>query len=141
MTWVDLLTLPPVVVVLLWWLLSLSTERWLQAWVLSYVAQGIAAIASVLYLCIGQRGTALAPLGLAAALVFTRWFLGPDGVRRLPARRSRKPRAPRSAGGPTGFWDMWTAWAWRQNPVLAVLLWMAWGLILGGLGALLAIIA
>jgi hypothetical protein len=141
MTWVGMLTLPGACITLLAWLFCLSTERWLQGWVLGYVAQGIAGIACVLYLCTGDRGTALAPLGLVAALVFTRWFLGPDGPRRLRRRAPRESRRARARGGPDSFRAMWTTWAWLVNPVLALLLWAAWTMILAGLGLILVTVA
>jgi hypothetical protein len=90
MTWVGMLTLPVAAGLVLAWLFCLSSARWLQAWVLSYVAQGVAVTACVLYLCAGLWADAPAPLLLAGGLVFTRWFLGPDGWRE---RRAAAPRA------------------------------------------------
>ena len=139
MTWADWASEPALGLVLVLWGGALSTRHWWPAWVASYVAQGLMVIAAVLYAVAHRPGQ----LGTLAALYASMWaarrlFRSDGPCAWIRCETSREPRAPRPAGGPTGFWDMWTAWAWRMNPVLAVLLWMAWGMVLGGLGLLAA---
>jgi len=138
--WLDYATGLSCCLVSLAFLACVCTARWTASWALLYVARGVAAISGVLYAVTGHPG-ALIPFGLLYLAIWgAHWLFPPTGPRELH-RRHRAPREPRPAPdyqAPGEWWRMLTVWAWHQNPVLAVLLWMAWGMVLGGLGLLAA---
>lgn len=136
MTWIDWATGAPTCAVILAWLACVAAEWWVTAWVLLYVARGLAVLAGALYAVAGHL-SALIPFGLLYLLLWgAHWLFPPTGPRELRHRAPRKIRPAPDYQAPGEWWRMYTVWAWHQNQVLAVLLWMAWGMVLAGLGLL-----
>lgn len=132
-TWADWVTAPPCTLAFVLWLAFLVMERWFAAWVLTYVAQGLVALSVIPYLVAGEPGAAIPLAVLWAALLYVRRVFRTDG----PRPRRRKTRKAPDYQAPGEWWRMYTVWAWHQNRALAMLLWMAWGMILAGLSLIL----
>jgi hypothetical protein len=85
--WVSWVTLPPLLVAAVAWLVCLAGLNFLRAWQLSWTIQGLATLALPLFLATGDLPSAGCAAGIAVTMVIERRLFtssGPCALLSLP---------------------------------------------------------